>query len=88
LWKSLWLSHITTKPTTANTIFQKTKSYKLGTKPNYKGVENVRIGKYVEIELEGKDREQVERQLNQMCEKFLVNPVIEEYRYDIQPMEG
>ncbi len=43
------------------------------------GVEDVRIGKYIEIEIEG-DRSEHEEQLNEYADKFLANPNIEDYR--------
>ena len=43
------------------------------------GVEDVRIGKYIEIEMEG-DRDEFEKELNEYADKFLANPNIEDYR--------
>ena len=43
------------------------------------GVEDVRIGKYIEIEMEG-DRVAVEKSLDEYADKFLANPNIENYR--------
>ena len=43
------------------------------------GVEDVRIGKYIEIEMEG-DRATVEKSLDEYADKFLANPNIEHYR--------
>ena len=39
----------------------------------------VRVGKYIEIELDG-EREEVEKKLNEYADKFLANPNIEDYR--------
>ena len=41
-------------------------------------VRNVRIGKYLEIEVEG-DAADVEPRLHQLCRDLLSNPVIEDY---------
>ncbi len=41
-------------------------------------VRSVRIGKYMEIEIEGQDDE-LESRLNQLCRDLLSNPVIEDY---------
>ena len=41
-------------------------------------VRSVRIGKYMEIELEGQDGE-LESRLHQLCRDLLSNPVIEDY---------
>ena len=43
------------------------------------GVEDVRIGKYIEIEMKG-DRDELEKQLDEYADKFLANPNIEDYR--------
>jgi phosphoribosylformylglycinamidine synthase subunit PurS len=45
-------------------------------------VEDARIGKYIELQLADGSSD-VEGQLKQMCEKLLVNTVIEEFRYEI-----
>ena len=41
-------------------------------------VRSVRIGKYMEIEIEGEDGE-LESRLHQLCRDLLSNPVIEDY---------
>ena len=45
---------------------------------------DVRMGKYLEVKVEGEDRSQAEALVNEMCEKLLANPVIEEYRFDLE----
>ena len=47
------------------------------------GVGDVRVGRYVEIELSATDRTAAEAQAMQMCEKLLANTVIENYRIEI-----
>jgi len=46
-------------------------------------VEDVRVGKYMEIMLEEKEKDLAEQKVKEMCDKVLTNPVIEEYSYDI-----
>ncbi len=46
-------------------------------------VTDVRMGKYLELEIAGADKGQTENKIKQMCEKLLANTVIEEYRYEI-----
>jgi phosphoribosylformylglycinamidine synthase PurS subunit len=46
-------------------------------------VGRVRVGKYVELELNTNDRAQAEAQVKAMCEKLLANTVIEDYRYEL-----
>ena len=54
----------------------------------YRGVEQVRIGKYIELTLQATDREEANQQLHQMCDRLLANPVIENYCFELTPMEG
>lgn len=46
-------------------------------------VQDVRIGKYMELNIEAADRGQAEARVKEMCEKLLANTVIEDYRFDI-----
>jgi phosphoribosylformylglycinamidine synthase len=50
----------------------------------YTGVTGVHVGKYLEIDLAGTDREAARKQLDEACHKFLSNPVIEDYRLEIE----
>jgi len=49
----------------------------------YAGIGAVHVGKYLEIELTGDDRELARRQLDEACHKFLSNPIIEDYRLEL-----
>jgi len=49
----------------------------------YDEVEDVRIGKYVELEVAGSDREAATSRVSEMCEKLIANTVIEDYRIEI-----
>ena len=48
------------------------------------GINNVHVGKYLEIELTGGDKESVRRQVDEACHKILSNPVIEDYRFELE----
>lgn len=50
----------------------------------YDEVENLRIGKYMELALDGEDGEKLEARLLEMCEKLLANPIIENYRVEVE----
>ena len=50
----------------------------------YNGVSAVHVGKYLEIELTGTDKTVARQQLDEACHKFLSNPVIEDYRLEIE----
>jgi phosphoribosylformylglycinamidine synthase len=47
-------------------------------------VEIVRGGRYFEIMLEAESGQSAEEQVDLMCRKLLANPVIEQYRFDLQ----
>ena len=50
----------------------------------YSGIHAVHVGKYLEIELNGADQAAARSQLDEACHKFLSNPVIEDYRLEIE----
>ena len=45
----------------------------------FAGVEDVRVGKLVELAVEGESREEVEERAREMCRRLLSNPVIEDF---------
>jgi phosphoribosylformylglycinamidine synthase PurS subunit len=50
----------------------------------YTGISAVHVGKYLEIELAGSDKEAARKQIDEACHKILSNPVIEDYRFEIE----
>jgi phosphoribosylformylglycinamidine synthase len=46
-------------------------------------VEDVRIGKYLELTLQKGDYD-LDAKITAMCTKLLSNPVIEDYRYEVE----
>jgi phosphoribosylformylglycinamidine synthase len=50
----------------------------------YKGVGAVHVGKYLEIELAATDREAVRKEIDEACHRILSNPVIEDYRFELE----
>ncbi|MFF2755029.1 phosphoribosylformylglycinamidine synthase subunit PurS [Psychrobacillus sp. NPDC058041] len=50
---------------------------------NYSEVKDVRIGKYLELQIDESDRD-LDAIVREMCEKLLTNTVIEDYRYDVE----
>jgi phosphoribosylformylglycinamidine synthase len=44
---------------------------------------NVRVGKYMEVDVNESDKTKAEAQVKSMCEKLLANTIIEEYRYEL-----
>ncbi len=53
-------------------------------KTGFTKVEDVRIGKLIELDLGDVEKEDAEVQLNEMCKKLLANTVIEDYKFEIE----
>ena len=49
----------------------------------FKHAANVRVGKYMELDLGQTDRAKAEVEVKAMCDKLLANTIIEEYRYEL-----
>ncbi|MBF8436846.1 phosphoribosylformylglycinamidine synthase subunit PurS [Halanaerobiaceae bacterium Z-7014] len=53
----------------------------------YDNVSELNVGKYMELKISDlEDKEQVDKQVDEMCQRLLANPVIEDYRYSIEEM--
>lgn len=52
----------------------------------FAAVDSVRAGKYMEIRVDAADGAAAESQVAEMCRKLLANPVIEDFRYELQPV--
>jgi phosphoribosylformylglycinamidine synthase PurS subunit len=50
----------------------------------FNNVNSVRIGKYIEVEINTSDKKIAEEMTKKMCEKLLVNEVIETYSFQIE----
>lgn len=51
----------------------------------YAGVTAVHVGKYIEVDLApGADAADARRALDDACHKFLSNPIIEDYRLEME----
>lgn len=50
----------------------------------YDNVEQVRIGKYIELTLNAADEKTAKEQVDRMCDRLLANTVIENYRFDLK----
>lgn len=51
----------------------------------FESVESVRAGKYLELRLDELDVGRARERVDAMCRQLLANPVIKEYRYDLEP---
>jgi len=49
----------------------------------FQQVKSVRAGKYLELQVEENDKGQAEAQVREMCQKLLANPVIEDFRFEL-----
>jgi phosphoribosylformylglycinamidine synthase subunit PurS len=52
----------------------------------YTNVEQIRIGKYVELSLTAESESASRSQLEKICDQLLANPVIENYRIELQSL--
>ncbi len=49
----------------------------------YSNVRDMRVGKYLELTLEDVTRAEAQEQVQEMCLRLLVNPVIEDYTFTL-----
>ena len=50
-------------------------------------VEDVRAGKYIEIRMQESNPTEANEQVNEMCRKLLANPIIENYRFELERVD-
>lgn len=46
-------------------------------------IEDVRVGKYIQIEITGESPTQIRRELEEISDQLLANPVIEDFRIEL-----
>jgi phosphoribosylformylglycinamidine synthase subunit PurS len=51
---------------------------------HFTGIKDVRIGKFIEVELTGRNKAALRRKIDDACHKLLSNPVIEDYRFTLK----
>jgi len=51
-------------------------------------VEDVRSGKYIELRIKEDDISKAKRHVDEMCLKLLANPVIENYRFELEEIDS
>lgn len=49
----------------------------------YKGLKDVRMGKLIQLTLDLSDRAKAKELVEELCQKVLTNPVIEQYQFTI-----
>ena len=50
----------------------------------FEGVHDVRIGKYIELTFDDNERDMVENETKEICQKLLANPVMENFDFEIE----
>ena len=73
--------HITLKPGILDPQ-GKAIEHALGTL-GFKNVRDVRMGKYLEVDLQETTQDKAEAEVKSMCEKLLANTIVEEYRFEL-----
>ena len=51
------------------------------------GVRGLRIGKLVEVDVDGADPAQVRARVDEMCRRLLANTILEDYTIEVEPAE-
>ncbi len=54
----------------------------------YQNVQDVRVGKHIEVLVDSKTQEEAMNQVKEMCTRLLANPVIEDYSVLITEVEA
>lgn len=50
-------------------------------------IKNTRIGKYIEFDLDVKDRKAAEKEVNEYCSKLLANPIMEDFEFTLEEVK-
>jgi len=48
-------------------------------------VTDVRVGKYIEVNLQGSSEHEARRRVEEMCRQLLANHVIEDFHFELEP---
>ncbi|MCC5918654.1 MAG: phosphoribosylformylglycinamidine synthase subunit PurS [Cryomorphaceae bacterium] len=51
------------------------------------GIENVRIGKHIQLDVNAETKEEAEKQVKTACDKLLANPIMEVCEFSISELE-
>ena len=54
----------------------------------FDNAEDVRVGKYLLVNVSESDRETAAASVTDMCQKLLTNPVIEEFQFDLEEISS
>jgi phosphoribosylformylglycinamidine synthase len=53
----------------------------------FASVDSVRAGKYMEIRFDEEDEATASGKVKEMCDRLLANPVVEQYRFELEEVE-
>jgi phosphoribosylformylglycinamidine synthase len=53
----------------------------------FKEVEEVRMGKYINIKMKGQNQQAVIQRVEEMGKRLLANPVIEDFNYEVEVLK-
>lgn len=54
----------------------------------FKNINDLRMGKYIEMNIDSASKEEAEQLTKKACEKLLVNSVMEDYDFEIEKVEN
>jgi len=54
----------------------------------YGGVKSVRFGKHMQVSFSAENEDEARRLADDMCQRLLANPVIEDYTFEVEVAEG
>ncbi len=52
----------------------------------FENAEDVRVGKFLLVNVDETDRAEAEQTVTKMCQQLLANPVIEDFRFELEEM--
>ncbi len=78
--------HITLKPTVNDPqgVTVLSSLHRLG----FGSAEDVRVGKYLLVNIDESDRTKAELAATEMCQKLLANPVIEDFQFELEEIQA
>ena len=50
----------------------------------FEGAANVKVGKYITLDIDAKSAAAAREQIKKMCEQLLANPVIEDFTFEVE----
>ena len=50
----------------------------------FKEVSEVRVGRFIQLQIAGKNKKELQKQVDKMCHQLLSNPVIEDYTFEFE----